>query len=123
MGNTKTYYIEGELRSDITLEEFKTKAAESFRFTYCVAQIVEATGGYLGTGEAEGPFLVAAIHSSSMGGDYGPKMIAPLFKNFRMHRLDSDWSDVWLVFFEDGEFEEWRSAKFIKGQSLGRNTR
>lgn len=112
MGNTKTYYIEGELRSGITLEQFKANAAQGFNYTYCVAEIVEPGGGYLGTDDG-GPYLVAAIHSYSMRGDSGLKMIAPLFECFHMHRLDADWSDVWIVFYEDGQFQEWRSTENI----------
>ena len=102
MGNTKTYYIEGELLPGVTLEEWKDAASNAFHFTYCAAEIVEITNGYLGVTPGEGPFLIAAIHSYSLAGDQGPALIAKLFKNCKMHRLDADWSDWWYVEYENG---------------------
>jgi len=110
MGNTKTYYIEGELKPGMTLQQFKEAVHDGFHSTYCVAEIVEQSGGYLGAGPSdEGPYVVAAIHSYSMRGDHGPAHIAPLFNSFRMHRLDSDWSDIWAIAGDKSQIFEWRS--------------
>jgi hypothetical protein len=122
MGNTKTYYIEGELLPEITLESFKSAVYDGFHSTYCVAEIVEKEGGYLGTAGGEGPYLVAAIHSYSQVADSGPKSLFTVFKNFRMHRVDSDWADCWIAWYdlEPGEgkkrFQEWRAhdSKWIE---------
>ncbi len=126
MGNTKTYYIEGELLAGVTLERFKEAAYEGFHSTYCVAEIVEQTGGYLGTGADDrppkgGPYLVAAIHSYSMRGDSGPAHVARLFKDLRMHRLDSNWSDVWACYWENGKLtHEWRSEAPLNWREIPR---
>ena len=109
MGNTKTYYAEGELLPGVTLDQFKEAVYDGFHSTYCVAEIVEQTGGYLGNGRG-GPFLVAAIHSYSLIGDEGPGKIAKLFKYLTVHRLDRDWSDIQAKEFEDGELKaHWKS--------------
>lgn len=123
MGNTKTYYIEGELRQGVTLEEFKKVCANAMHYTYCVAEIVEKEGGYLGcsgnksgTSEDRGSYLVAAIHSYSMRADMGAMDLVELFIKgwFRMHRLDSDWSDVWCVAYnEAGELIEYRTEGLV----------
>ena len=109
MGNTKTYYIEGELLSGVTIEEFKKAIYDSFHATYVVAEIVEEKGGYLGDEAGAGPFLVAAIHSYSMCGDYGPKGVSKLFKNFITHRLDRDSGEMWLLMYGPDGFKEWKS--------------
>lgn len=120
MGNTKTYYLEGELLKGATLEQFKEAVYEGFHSTYCVAEIVETSGGYLGSGEGE-PYLVAAIHSYSMRGDSGPGYVARLFKDLRMHRLDSDWSDVWACYWENGKLtHEWRSEAPLNWREVPR---
>ena len=110
MGNTKTYYVEGELLSGVTLQQFKEAVNEGFHSTYCVAEIVEEKGGYLGGQANAGPFLVAAIHTYSMRGDSGPTKVARLFKDMTMHRLDADWSDLWAFYWKDGKVTHaWRS--------------
>jgi hypothetical protein len=115
MGNTKTYYIEGELLPGTTIEQFKEAVYEAFHSTYCVAELVEPSGGYLGTAKDGGPYVVAAIHSYSMRGDSGPAEIAnKLFIDLRMHRVDSDWADVWVTFWhrKEGPYHkagEWRA--------------
>jgi hypothetical protein len=117
MGNTKTYYLEGELIAGTTLEQFRNAVYDGFHSTYCVADFVEEHGGYLGQTDKPdaGPYLVAAIHSYSMRGDYGPSEVAKLFKDLRMHRLDSDWSDVWVAYWENGEMtHQWTSEAPLK---------
>ena len=114
MGNTKTYYIEGELLAGTSIEAFKEAARDGFHFTYCVAEIVEEKGGYLGTDGDGGPYVVAAIHSYSMVGDNGPQRLFPIFKYFRMHRVDIGWADCWIAFYDAGakaedRFRQWRA--------------
>jgi hypothetical protein len=106
VGNTKTYYIEGELLKGVTIEQFREKVYQGFHSTYCVAEIVEAKGGYLGQAEDDGPYVVAAIHSYSMVADFRP--LVPLFKAFTGHRVDWDWSDIWVYRFSDGVFRQQR---------------
>ena len=109
MGNTKTYYIEGELAPGVTLEVVKKSIVDGFHSTYCVAEIVQEDGGYLGVKPGDGPYLLAAVHSYSLSGDHGPRELCQLFKEFRMHRVDSDWADCWIAWWADGKFEEWRA--------------
>ena len=101
MGNTKTYYIEGELLPNTTIEKFREVVYDSFHSTYCAAEIVDESG-YLNAGVGgEGPYVVAAIHSYSTVGDQGPEKLAETcFQNLIMHRLDSDWADVWVAYWE-----------------------
>lgn len=110
MGNDKSYYFEGELLPGVTVEDFKKAVYEAFHSTYCVAEIVEGKGGYLGIGPPEsGPYLLAAIHSSSQRGDSGPDALRTVFKEFSMHRVDSDWADCWIVRYHGGSLKEWRA--------------
>lgn len=113
MGNTKSFYVEGELLKGITIEKFKEIVHEGFHDTYCVAEIVEKEGGYLGESkERGGAYVVAAIHSySTASGVYG---LFKLFRYFNMHRVDWDWSDCWIILYnseaEDGNrVREWRA--------------
>lgn len=111
MGNTKSYYIEGELWDSSLVEEIKGRLRSLFSSTYCIVEVVEPTGGYLGvSNECSGPYVVAAIHSFSTGGDRGPADCIPLFRSFRMHRVDSDWSDCWIAYYDQEEgLREWRA--------------
>jgi len=113
MGNTKSYYFEGELLPGTTLEQFKKAVYDGFHSTYCVAEIVEAEGGYLG-GRDGGPYLLAAIHTYSTIGDRGPEALMQIFKEFRMHRVDSDWADCWIAYYDSSQpetrrFRQWRA--------------
>jgi len=110
MGNTKTYYIEGELVHGVTMDQFYQAIYEFFHSTYAVAQIVEPRGGYLGTNKEDGgPFVLAAIHSFSLSGDSGPEQIArKMFKEMRMHRVDSDWADMWVGWWDSGAGGQWQ---------------
>jgi hypothetical protein len=105
MGNTKRYYVEGELMPGVTLEKLKEEARLWFHSTYCVAEIVEKSGGYLGVESECGPFVVAAIHSFSLSGDEGPEGIAPLIKDGLCNRIDTDWGDEWYVGYSDGKVD------------------
>lgn len=130
MGNTKTYYVEGELLRGVTIEQFKQAVYEGFHSTYCVAEIVETAGGYLGAGcsdqgrtrDDEGPYLVAAIHSFSLRGDSGPQHIASLFDSFKMHRLDADWSDVKVLYYDkDTGWLMWRGDVHLQSANAGKS--
>ncbi len=124
VGNTKTYYLEGELLKGVTLQQFKEAVSNGFHSTYCVAEIVEEAGGYLGTGNDSrppkgGPYLIAAIHTYSMRGDSGPGEVAKLFKDLRMHRLDSDWSDLKAGYWENGRLTHaWTSEAPLNWQEV-----
>ena len=86
MGNTKSYYIEGQLLRGVTLERFREVAADRFHYTYCVAQIVDEPVGY----------LVAAIHTVSLIGDSGPKAISNLFASMKVFRYSAETGDFRL---------------------------
>jgi hypothetical protein len=121
MGNTKTYYIEGELRLSWAqspvldlLECLEDALINAFHATYCVAKITENKGGYLGGTDGAGPYAICAIHSYSLVGDGGPELLFQIFKNFKMHRVDEDWADCWIAWYDSeakpGEqFEQWRA--------------
>ena len=100
MGNTKTYYLEGELNPGVGLADFKSSVKQYFHASYCVAEIVEQSGGYLGVEEGAGRYLVSAIHTSSLLD--GIEEIKKLFCYFFVQRYDHDNMDVYVEEIEDG---------------------
>lgn len=109
MGNTKSYYIEGTVKPGLSVELVKGSLRQCFRATYCVVEFVEPEGGYLGQG-TEGPYALAALHSSSLSADGGVRFLSELFSEFTLHRFDEDLEDVWIVVFDGMNYQHWTSG-------------
>jgi hypothetical protein len=99
MGNTKTYYVEGELKHGKDVFDFRRLAADLLHCTYVAADVVEERGGYLGDpgnpASTRGPYLVGAIHTYSTLSD--PTGFSRLFVNAKIIAFDWDNSEGFVL--------------------------